>query len=88
MGRWFFDHWFLPVEGEFKSRLQTTAMAFGLLRGVGLDIRHRLPGLLVGLAASLRSMPTAVRENLKFPFAETNELNQVDLTTTSKANFM
>ncbi len=25
----------------------------------GLDIHHRLPGLSVGLAASLRSMPTA-----------------------------
>jgi hypothetical protein len=28
-----------------------------------LDIHHRLPGLSVGLAASLRSMPTACWEN-------------------------
>jgi hypothetical protein len=55
------------VDGEFKSRLQTTAMAFGFPREVGLDMRHRLPGLSVGLAASLRSMPTAVREVLKAP---------------------
>ena len=55
------------VDGEFKSRLQTTALAFSLPRRVGLDMRHRLPGRLVGLAASLRSMPTAVSEILKSP---------------------
>jgi len=30
--------------------------------GSDLDMRHRLPGLSVGLAASLRSMPTAAFE--------------------------
>ena len=35
-------------------------MAFSLTRRSDLDMRHRLPGLLVELAASLRSMPTAV----------------------------
>ena len=33
----------------------------------GLDIHHRLPDLSVGLAASLRSMPTAVSENFEVP---------------------
>jgi hypothetical protein len=49
----------LQVDGEFRSRNETTATAFGLPREVGLDIRRHLPGLSVGLAASLRSMPTA-----------------------------
>jgi hypothetical protein len=33
----------------------------------GLDIHHRLPDLSVGLAASLRSMPTAVSEAYQTP---------------------
>ena len=47
------------VDGELRSRARTTALAFSRPRRNGLDIRHRLPGRLVGLAASLRSMPTA-----------------------------
>jgi len=39
-------------------------LAFSFPRRVGLDMRHRLPGLSVGLAASLRSMPTALHEGL------------------------
>jgi hypothetical protein len=46
------------VDGEFKSRVKTTAMAFSFPREVGLDMHRCLPGLSVGLAASLRSMPT------------------------------
>ncbi len=34
------------VDGESKSRQQTTAMAFSPLRRDGLDMRHRLPGRL------------------------------------------
>ncbi len=41
-----------PVDGELTSRNKTTAMAFSHPRRGGLDIRHRLPGRLVGLAAS------------------------------------
>ena len=47
------------VDGELISRVKTTALAFSRPREDGLDMRHRLPGRLVGLAASLRSMPTA-----------------------------
>lgn len=35
-------------------------------------MRHRLPGLLVGLAASLRSMPTAVNVGSKATSAGAN----------------
>ena len=37
--------------------------------GGSLDIRHRLPGLSVGLTASLRSMPTAAFEVFESPSA-------------------
>ncbi len=57
------------MDGEFKSRNRTTATAFSLPRRVGLDIRRRPPDRLVSLAASLRSMPTAVSEVLKTPSA-------------------
>jgi hypothetical protein len=53
------------VDGEFESRNRTTALAFSRPRGGGLDMRHRLPGHLVGLAASLRSMPTACYEDFE-----------------------
>ena len=55
------------VDGELISRLQTTALVFSRPRRGGLDIHHRLPGRLVGLAASLRSMPTAVSEDYQVP---------------------
>ena len=42
-----------PVDGELESRTKSTATAFGLLRGVSLDMRRRLPGLSVGLATML-----------------------------------
>ena len=48
------------VDGELISRSQATALAFSRPQRGSLDMRHRLPGHLVGLAASLRSMPTAV----------------------------
>ena len=51
------------VDGELRSRNRTTALAFSRPRRGGLDMRHRLPGRLVGLAASLRSMPTACCED-------------------------
>ena len=51
------------VDGELESRSQTTALAFGYPRRDSLDMRHRLPGLFVGLAALLRSMPTAVSDD-------------------------
>jgi hypothetical protein len=55
------------VDGELISRNRTTALAFSFPRRVGLDMRHRLPGLSVGLAASLRSMPTACYEDYQVP---------------------
>ncbi len=57
MDRW--EQSFL-VDGELKSRKQTTATAFSCSRKNSLDMRRRPPGLWVGLAASSRSMPTAV----------------------------
>ena len=55
------------VDGELESRQQTTAMAFGFPRRVGLDMRHRLPGLSFGLAASLRLMPAAAGKGFLSP---------------------
>jgi hypothetical protein len=43
----------------------------------GLDMRHRLPGRLVGLAASLRSMPTACREVIQTPFARADVFREL-----------
>jgi len=48
------------VDGELKSRKQTTATAFSRPLKDSLDMRRRPPGPWVGLAASSRSMPTAV----------------------------
>lgn len=48
------------VDGELRSCQQTAATAFSRPRKGGLDMRRRLPGRLARLAASLRSMPTAV----------------------------
>jgi hypothetical protein len=44
----------VQVDGELRSRTESTAMAFGCFRGSGLDPAerdHRLPGLSAGLAA-------------------------------------
>ena len=43
----------------------------------GLDIRHRLPGHLVGLAASLRSMPTAVSEDSHIPIRRSGQFESI-----------
>jgi hypothetical protein len=40
------------VDGELRSWQESAATAFSLPREVGLDMRRRLPGLSVGLAAS------------------------------------
>jgi hypothetical protein len=48
------------VDGELISRTRTTATAFSRPREGSLDMRRRLPGLSVGLAAMLRSLPTAL----------------------------
>jgi hypothetical protein len=58
------------VDGEFKSCQKSAATAFSLPRKVGLDMRRRPPGLSVGLAASMRSMPTAFGRVLKSLSAE------------------
>ena len=54
------------VDGEFKSWQESAATAFSRFpEGSDLDMRRCLPGRLVGLAASLRSMPTALTRVLK-----------------------
>jgi hypothetical protein len=51
------------VDGELESRNKSAATAFSLSPvESSLDMRRRPPGLSVGLAASLRSMPTAYCE--------------------------
>ena len=65
------------VDGELISRLQTTALAFSRPRGGSLDMRHRLPARLVGLAASLRSMPTAVREDYQVPIRRSEHFKSI-----------
>ena len=48
------------VDGELISRNKTTVTVFGRPRRGSLDIHRHLPDPWVGLAASLRSMPTAL----------------------------
>jgi len=62
------------VDGEFKSWQESAATAFSRFPGgSGLDMRRCLPGHLVGLAASLRSMPTALTRVLKSLPTEVDE---------------
>ena len=63
------------MDGEFRSRNKPTAIAFSRFLGSGLDMRHRLPGLSVGLAASLRSMPTACYESSEVPIRLREQLH-------------
>jgi hypothetical protein len=55
------------VDGEFKSWQESAATAFGFPRRDCLNMRRRPPGLSVGLAASLRSMPTALTWAFEVP---------------------
>jgi hypothetical protein len=60
--RFSWEGWFnesFLVDGELESWQKSAATAFSLPLEVGLDMRRRLPGLSVGLAAMLRSLPTA-----------------------------
>jgi hypothetical protein len=57
----------IQVDGELISWQKSAATAFGFPRRVGLDMRRRLPGLSVGLAAMLRSLPTAFAGLIKSP---------------------
>ena len=64
------------VDGELISWQKSAATAFSRPRGGSLDMRRRLPDRWVGLAASLRSMPTAVSEVIQTLSAGANIASQ------------
>ncbi len=62
---------FLMDGGANRSQLDDRGV-FNRPRRGGLDIHRRLPGLWVGLAVSLRSMPTALYEVFQSLSADAN----------------
>jgi hypothetical protein len=50
----------LKWTGSYKVVQSRPRWPLDTPRGSSLDMRHRLPGLSAGLAALLRSMPTAL----------------------------
>ena len=64
------------VDGELISWQKSAATAFSRPRGGSLDMRRRLPGLSVGLAAMLRSLPTAFARIIKSSSAGANISSQ------------